>query len=359
VEKHVGACDGTGGCGDVPKTCGAYECGPTTCLTSCSADTDCVAGRFCKSGTCVPKDGLGKTCSGPTGCSDGLFCTDGFCCGVDTCGAGSTCGAVGKEGTCTKLGGAACTADVDCGTGHCADGVCCDTACDGQCEACDVPDSTTGRPGKCIPVKGKPHGTKAACAGAGGDVCAAAACDGSVTTSCASFTGSDTECRPQSCKDGVLTARAVCDGSGKCPALVTSKCDGFQCTTDGKGCLSRCASDTDCLPDYVCAAEKCAPKTATCSPDFLSSIATDGTTKPCAPYRCGTDGRCTTTCGTTDDCAPGNVCQDGACAGAADGGGTNDSGGCATTSRSSTLGGGALLALLAGAALASRRRRAS
>src|SRR5439155_17205445 len=36
-------------------------------------------------------------------------------------------------------GGSACTSTTVCAVGSCVNGICCDRACDGQCEACDVP----------------------------------------------------------------------------------------------------------------------------------------------------------------------------------------------------------------------------
>jgi large repetitive protein len=54
--------------------------------------------------------------------------------------------------------GAACGADTECSSGHCVDGVCCDSACGGgvasDCEACSV---VTGAPtdGTCAPAEGR------------------------------------------------------------------------------------------------------------------------------------------------------------------------------------------------------------
>src|SRR6478609_11569019 len=45
--------------------------------------------------------------------------------------------------------GAACTADSECESNSCTDGICCERACDGQCEACNVR-------GKCAAVRGDP-----------------------------------------------------------------------------------------------------------------------------------------------------------------------------------------------------------
>ena len=59
--------------------------------------------------------------------------------GVD---AGTTDGAVGKaEGT-------TCGAANECASGNCVDGVCCESACAGECETCNLPNTL----GKCMPV---------------------------------------------------------------------------------------------------------------------------------------------------------------------------------------------------------------
>jgi hypothetical protein len=47
-----------------------------------------------------------------------------------------------------KANGAACAANGECALGFCTDGVCCESACDGVCEQCNLP----GSPGTCMPV---------------------------------------------------------------------------------------------------------------------------------------------------------------------------------------------------------------
>jgi hypothetical protein len=95
---------------------------------------------------------LGLGCRGDLECGTG-HCVDGVCCDAACTGVCRACTAArkgsgvdgvcgdippGKSGTdaCVLSPGAPCKADGECGTGHCVDGVCCDAACTGQCEAC-------------------------------------------------------------------------------------------------------------------------------------------------------------------------------------------------------------------------------
>jgi alpha-tubulin suppressor-like RCC1 family protein len=140
------------------------------------------------------------------------------------CALGAACGTVTSEtpdaspgtpdGSGSLGNGTACTAGDQCQTGACVDGVCCTTACEGQCEACDV----AGAVGTCTPVTGAPHGTRSACTG-DGTVCGGA-CDGVNADACAYPT---VECRAASCTDGTQTAAATCE-QGTCPAAVTEAC---------------------------------------------------------------------------------------------------------------------------------------
>ena len=357
MESHLAKCNGAGACGDVPTSCGAYTCGPTRCQKSCKANADCVSGRYCDTtrGECVPYETLGRKCSDVVPCGTGLFCTNGFCCGTAKCADGASCGVPGKEGTCTRVNGSACTADAECGSGFCVDGVCCDRACGGQCEACDVFDPTTGLAGKCIPVKGVPHGKRTAC-DASTDVCGTKQCDGTTVDSCKSLVGSDVVCRTQSCVAGTQTLEAKCDGAGACPTVVTKSCAGYACTLDGLGCETTCTTNDQCATGYRCQSGSCVEPTDRCSDDRRTSIAKSGAETPCAPYSCRTDGRCGSNCTTTNDCSPGNICAEGVCAPTPTQA-VEDGGGCSMGARSSRSGSAfAVFAIALGALL--RRRRA-
>ena len=77
------------------------------------------------------------------------------------------------------LSSTACAAGSECGTGNCTDGVCCNAACAGACDACDVP----GFVGTCSP---RPDGSS--CANAsycdGVETCRGGACSPGAPVAC-------------------------------------------------------------------------------------------------------------------------------------------------------------------------------
>lgn len=209
VQTDAASCPGNGAqCpAVVTHNCAPYVCGATACKTSCSGDTDCSTGNWCDAGTCVAK--------------------------YDN--------------------GVACAATNSCKSNFCVDGVCCNKACGGQCEACDV----QGSGGTCTPVSGQPHdvgGSRSACAG-DGSVCDGA-CNGSLTTAC-TYPGTGTSCRAASCTSGVATVGATCQGTGSCPAKQTVTCTPFVC--GATACLGNCAGDVDCIVGDYCAGGVCKP----------------------------------------------------------------------------------------------------
>jgi hypothetical protein len=143
-----------------------------------------------------------------------------------------------------------CTSPTLCPSGSCVDGVCCDRACDGQCEACDV----AGNVGACTLVNGAPHGTRPACAGSG--LCQGA-CDGANATAC-SFPVAGTECVHAQCTNGVATTAAFCDGVGACGASTTTNCGAYACGPIQ--CLTSCTSALECASGHVCLSGQCVPQ---------------------------------------------------------------------------------------------------
>jgi MYXO-CTERM domain-containing protein len=201
-------CDGAGTCADVPPTnCSPYTCDAAdrACRTACVSNVDCVSGYRCSAThTCVPKGPEDKRPRGDV-CTDGSECQSGFC----------------------------------------ADDVCCDKACDGQCEACDV----KGSQGVCTAIDDKPHGKRPDCAsGACGGVC-----DGIRRDSC-TYPNNSTVCG-NACTDGTIVTK-VCDGKGACVDGALVSCQGFRCDGSDK-CQSSCTADIDCLGGYICESNVC------------------------------------------------------------------------------------------------------
>jgi hypothetical protein len=247
--------------------------------------------------------------------------------------------------------GDACTkGPTECASGFCVDGVCCNAACTGQCEACDA----AGLLGTCSPVIGAPHGARTACGGTG---CAATKCDGAERSKCAAFADVTTTCAPASCTDGASKPEAKCDGKGACSTTATTTaCAPYACGTNA--CKTTCQNDMDCSGSNVCdtKTQTCVVADATCTGDGLASQPLDRSqpAKDCAPYRCdGKSGHCFDRCDASDVCGPSAVC-DGASHTCVGGPGEGDSGGCAVGARS---GGGALAALAILGLLSRRRRR--
>jgi hypothetical protein len=93
---------------------------------------------------------LGTACEAPEQCQSG-HCSNGICCDrscteCEVCSSTGQCAplAACMDATCdagvcmpaSSLLGLACDADQECASGFCADGVCCESACDGLCQQC-------------------------------------------------------------------------------------------------------------------------------------------------------------------------------------------------------------------------------
>ena len=124
-------CDGMGGQGQPQdKPCVPYSCDATktACFGKCASNADCAPGVQCMNGSC------------------------------------------GK-----KMKGASCTANDECLSEFCTDGVCCDGACQGACTSCNQ----VGRPGTCWPIdQGDPDPRKSAQDGGSTSCGQTGACDG-------------------------------------------------------------------------------------------------------------------------------------------------------------------------------------
>ncbi len=152
-------CIAASGCTD-PGECKSAVCNNGTCGTvNDDKTTSCGTGWYCNgAGTCVECNAssqclggttcLPKVCGTNNTCGDGSPATKGTACGT-TPGAQQCDGA----GTCKLVNGQACNDGTKCLSGNCVDGVCCDSACGGLCEACSAAGKLQGTDGTCGPIK--------------------------------------------------------------------------------------------------------------------------------------------------------------------------------------------------------------
>lgn len=148
--------------------------------------------------------------------------------------------------------GTACKSNSACESGFCRDGVCCDTRCDGSCEACNE---------------------KGACT--------------AVTS-------------------GSPRAGHTCDGYA---------CTAAPPPTVGGVCRESCTEDTHCAAGFFCSKGKCEPDNgAKCTTDHSRTKTDNGVEVSCGAYLCedlegGKRGRCRSTCASTGECGVGYVCN--------------------------------------------------
>ncbi|MEZ4307971.1 MAG: hypothetical protein R3F14_07980 [Polyangiaceae bacterium] len=308
-----GACLGAGDCpGGAPCVDGV--CCSSACNTVCEACTIALKGSGLQGqcgvsmpGTNSPNDCPNpKVCNGMTGaaacklpvgqaCSLGSecllgFCTDGVCCGTpcggvcEVCNAAGTCSNIpnGQDpdnecpgvvncsglGTCGNLlpNGTACSMASECQSNNCVDGVCCNVACGGNCQACNLGGAANGTCTN-IPKEQDPANE---CAGA-----------------------------------------LVCDGMGACKSPQGTTCGAASNCASGF-CVDGVCCDTVC--GTTCKACNLAGNVGTCT-----NIANgqDPANECPGATSCGGSGSCVlftngTPCATGTECSSGN-CVDGVC----------------------------------------------
>jgi hypothetical protein len=152
----------------------------------------------------------------------------------------------------TAIGGA-CADNGDCASGACVDGICCNTKCEGACQACDV----AGNEGTCTPVpKGEDPDDDcamdppASCKQDG-------TCDGQ--GACARY-AAGSACMPGSCTAGVEHAGGSCSGQGQCLAGASQPCKSGVC--NGASCGGACTADAQCQAGFFCDGGTCKIKLA-------------------------------------------------------------------------------------------------
>ncbi|MBK8252714.1 MAG: hypothetical protein IPK82_08605 [Polyangiaceae bacterium] len=382
-------CDGTGGCkkGNGSACAGASECATGQCVDGVCCNSSCVgtciacnvaglAGTCTNvpngtdpqnecpgtvncngSGACGSLLGNGSVCTVGNECQSGN-CIDGVCCNSTCTQSCQACNIAGSLGTCTniasgqdpsnecsgtqvcngsgvckKVNADACANGSECLSANCADGLCCNTACSGTCQACNI----TGSLGTCSNV---PNGQDPSSECPGGTSCnGAAACTLFTNGTACTING---ECSSGACVDGVCcnnTCNGTCQacnitGSvGTCTNVPSNQdpaneCAGGECNgaaacevANGAACSTATQCQSGFCTDGVCCSSACGATCQACN--IAGSVGTCGNipanTDPgneCAGGECNGSGACEVanggTCTLSSQCISGN-CVDGVC----------------------------------------------
>ena len=225
-----GTCDGQGGC---RLYVNGTECKAGTCdgdsvtgILSCDGNGKCseTSTLPCPPYTCDPAT---NRCA--LTCTTNALCAPGYQCVAGSCG--------------TKANGQPCPMGaVQCTSGFCADGVCCDVACSVPCESCNQ----TGSLGLCSYI---PAGqSDPACNASDATTCGyTGQCDG--LGSCTLYP-EDSPCGSSSCSGTVENTPPTCDGQGNCRDSQLVDCSPFLCTNGT--CTQICKTDADCDVGHQC-----------------------------------------------------------------------------------------------------------
>jgi hypothetical protein len=129
-----GTCDGVGGCA-------LYAAGSECAQSFCTGNVSTPPATCDGAGVCVTGPSLVCT---PYSCVNGACYAD--CVSPAECVVGASC----VDSICRGTGSldGLCSANAECLTGVCAQGVCCASQCDGVCSSCALP----GSMGTCTPV---------------------------------------------------------------------------------------------------------------------------------------------------------------------------------------------------------------
>jgi hypothetical protein len=231
-----------------------------------------------------PAGGAGGAAAGTNGAGGGVVGTGGTAGGL---AAGGSAGVAGASGGATGGGGGAgskvdasvgntlgesCGGNSACASGHCVAGICCDQACDGQCEQCSSS-------GECQTPADDPS-------------CGTITCP--ADTQCRDYATSITANR---CK-----ALGVCKTATDCTytdAPVTKTCDDSEPASSAS---AFCDGSGDCVgPTVTCGGDGECPVSGMicCTSTFgFSCLATTTCGDQYGPYQCDA----------TSDCGTGDVC---------------------------------------------------
>jgi len=182
--------------------------------------------------------------------------------------------------------GGPCSAATDCTSNFCVDGVCCESACTGLCNAC-ASAKTGAADGLCRPVTAGSDPDNECTATAATSCGLDGMCDGA--GACRKWIIGTTCGTSESCSGSTDTSAQTCDGTGTCRTATTASCGNYVCGPTS--CKTTCLSNADCTTGNFCSpAGHCVPPQAngaacTAGPQCTSGDCVDGV---CCASACGT-----------------------------------------------------------------------
>lgn len=287
----------------IEGSCAAY-------VVPCTIDENCRSDYYCSlERTCLKRAPRGLACVSASQCLT-TFCVDGVCCDSNCVGTCESCRAsknAATDGLCSPIpadqdpddecpgsttcdgavacalrsNGTACASSAECESSACADGVCCNAACDGPCRqcsangmcqniasaedpgvcddanisgACSVPPCVCDSTATCKSGGGVACTSSANCANNGpcvDGVCCDQPCSGQCLACVASQTGSPTgTCAPITVgtDPGNECGEAACNGNGAC----FSKTNGAACSVSYECQSGHCFNPYPAGTGYCC-----------------------------------------------------------------------------------------------------------
>jgi hypothetical protein len=253
---HAGASGGSGGKGGSISSTGGK--GGSTGGTAGQSATGGTAGTG-TGGTVATGGTAGTGTGGSAGTGEaGMDGGTGGSAGMDG-GIGGSAGGIGGAGAMDAGSDASpdggngnpCSANSQCPSNFCVDGVCCESACNGACSACS--NAKTGQAdGLCRPISA---GTDPddECPASGASTCGMdGVCDGA--GACRKW-AAGTICAAESCSGVTDTPPRTCNGSGTCQTVTNTTCGNYVCGTTN--CKTSCSGNSDCASGNVCSLGHC------------------------------------------------------------------------------------------------------
>jgi hypothetical protein len=282
-----GRCNGAGAC---QKYANGTACRGQTCNPQ---SNEWTAGGVCLGGACAVPEARPCTPYACNGNRCGSSCTTNLECSTQNVCADGSCGRQPIGGLCGH--------DADCASNFCAQGVCCNTRCDGSCQACNLP----GLAGTCSAVPEGGQDPAGMCHDQGPASCGTdGTCNGA--GACRKY-GAATICAPQTCVGGLKTLASTCSGTGECIVGASVTCAPYTCSADATNCNGACAGEgpsPQCQAPNRCLGGKCgqAAKGQSCQDNSDCQAGLSCSSGVCCDRACGGSCESCTVSGSVGTC---------------------------------------------------------